>query len=669
MLSPSFNSGNSSSIADRKLPSWLLPWRTPILVVIHLVVFAMAYLVAYVVRFDGVIPPEWIPLMMRSLPVVVAIELVSFWLCHTFHGWWRYVTFRDLVAFAKPLGISYVAIVVIDALVLPYQIPRSIPIIQILLVGLILSILRSSWRLSREFSNLLHPQKITTRAFILSNHHETLVLANQINCQQGSSTRIVGILSPGKHPAGARRAGIPIVGKPSDAPKLAAKYDATQVWLTAGSLSGNELAELKKIYDAAGLQTKVIPWSTDRHLGASFIPLREIDINDLLRRPPVILDDQQISAEISHRCVMVTGAGGSIGSELCRQLLRFRPASLILVEHRENSVFEIYNELNQLLQESGNMTTVLVPAVGDVLDQERMTALFDKHEPSYVYHAAAHKHVGLMEINSGEALKNNILGTRTIADLANEFGVDKFVLVSTDKAVNPTSVMGCTKQIAERYVLSLGAHSKTKYIVVRFGNVLGSNGSVVPIFKEQIARGGPITITDPRMTRFFMTIPEASQLIMQAGSMGHGGEIFVLDMGQQVRILDLAEKMIELAGLPPNAIEIKFVGARPGEKLYEELYFNEEESIKTPHHKIFAARHRMLNYEDVVQCVEDLVMMQTCDNDRIRRRLKQYISEYQLEPTEDAEQSAPLSSDGTRDSASDRASEWVKAGRSEANLS
>jgi FlaA1/EpsC-like NDP-sugar epimerase len=620
-----------SFLVDRQLPALILAFRIPILVAVHLVVFASTYLLAFLIRFDGFIPAAMLEVFWKSLPIVCAIELAAFWFCNTFHGWWRYVTFRDLISLVKPLAVSYLAIELVDLLFLPYLIPRSIPVIQILCIGLILSVLRSSWRIGREVVSLLQPQNISTRAFIISNHHETLVLANQINCQQGSSTRIVGILSFGRIRRGTTRAGIPVVGSPLDAPRLARQYSATEVWLTAGSLPGNELMDLKKLYQDAGLIIKVIPSSTDRNLGASFIPLREIDINDLLRRPPVTLDNDQISAEIQGSRVMVTGAGGSIGSELCRQLLRFNPASLILVEHRENSVFLIQNELSQLLQESGNETTTLIPAIGDILDLQRMTALFETYQPQYVFHAAAHKHVGLMEVNAGEAIKNNILGTRQVADLANQFGVTKFVLVSTDKAVNPTSVMGCTKQIAERYVLSLGAFSDTKYVVVRFGNVLGSNGSVVPIFKEQIARGGPITITDPSMTRFFMTIPEATQLILQAGSMGRGGEIFVLDMGEQVRIVDLAEKMIELAGLPPTSIEIRFIGARPGEKLFEELYFDEEQSIKTSHHKIFAARHRMLNYEDVVQCINELAQLQTAPNELIRRQLKAFIPEYQLD--------------------------------------
>lgn len=619
-----------NSIVNRELPRCLLKIRIPLLAVLHVVIFTIAYAMAFFIRFDGGISEDQLLLFVKSLPVLLVIQLACFWTCKTFHGWWRYVTFRDLVAFAPPLFASYFAFMMVDQFLLPYHIPRSIPLIQVLLAGLMISLLRSSWRIGSEFYSMLHPTAKTNMAFIVSNHHEILVMANQINCQQGSSTKIVGILTYDKSLIGAKRAGIPIVGTPDAAPELAKQLGATQVWFAAGSLPGAELSELKQIYDRAGLITKVIPWSTDRNPGGGFIPLREIDINDLLRRPAVKLDDRQIFDQISGSCVMVTGAGGSIGSELCRQLLKFEPSVLVLVEHRENSVFLIHNELQQLLRESENQTTQLIPAVADILDADRMEYLFGTYKPQYVYHAAAHKHVGLMEINAGEALKNNILGTKQVADLAHDHAAVKFVLVSTDKAVNPTSVMGCTKQMAERYVLSLGSRSDTKYVVVRFGNVLGSNGSVVPIFKEQIARGGPITITDDRMTRYFMTIPEASQLIVQAGSMGQGGEIFVLDMGQPVKIVDLAKTMIDLAGLPPEAIEIQVIGARPGEKLYEELYFGEEESLPTTHQKIFAAKHRKLQYEDVLESIEYLLQFETADPDTIRTKLKEFIPEYQL---------------------------------------
>ena len=337
------------------------------------------------------------------------------------------------------------------------------------------------------------------------------------------------------------------------------------------------------------------------------------------------LDTGLIGGEIEGKRVLVTGAGGSIGSEICRQLIQFQPSELILVDHRENSVFLIHNELKRNEQND----TILHPAVGDILDERRMRALFQQFQPEYVYHAAAHKHVGLMEISSGEAIKNNVLGTRRVAEIADEHNVKKFVLVSTDKAVNPTSIMGCTKHIAERFVLSLAQNSQTAFVVVRFGNVLGSNGSVVPLFKEQIARGGPVTLTDPRMTRFFMTIPEASQLVLQAGSMGQGGEIFVLDMGEQVLIIELAKTLIRLSGLPENSIEIQTVGIRPGEKLYEELHIDPDQLLETDHVKINAAWQSSEPLHEITAHTDGLIELAYSPNELIRERMKKLIPEYQ----------------------------------------
>ena len=607
-----------------QLPSIVLRLRTPIIALINAMVFAMSFLLAYAIRFDFSIPPvHWAMLLVYISPVVV-LQLAAFWLFGSLHGWWRYVTFRDLVSFAPPLMVSALVLVIANFF-LTAPIPRSVIIVDFLVAGVTLAVVRSSWRICTEPVSLMRKRRDLKRAFMISSHHETLVLANQINSQHNSQTQIVGILSDTAYPRGTTRAGMRLLGMPEDAPRLAAQHQVTEIWLVAGSIPGPELAELKKLFDRHHLVTRVIPAATDRNNSGSFVPVRDIEINDLLQREPVRLDARKIAEQVQDRVVMVTGAGGSIGSEICRQLLKFSPRQLVLVDHRENSVFLIHGELAGLQAEP----TQLVPAVGDILDQNRMRALFENYRPDLVYHAAAHKHVGLMEDNPGEALKNNVLGTRRIADLAAEFQATKFVLVSTDKAVNPTSVMGCTKQVAERYVLSLDSGVGTKFVVVRFGNVLGSNGSVVPIFKQQIARGGPLTITDPRMTRFFMTIPEASQLVLQAGAMGEGGEIFVLDMGKQVKIVDLAKKMIELAGLPESAIEIRFTGARPGEKMYEELYFEEETTIPTAHQKIFAANPRVLEYDQVVRDIDHLLTFSYAQPDQVRDQLKSIVPEYQ----------------------------------------
>jgi FlaA1/EpsC-like NDP-sugar epimerase len=343
----------------------------------------------------------------------------------------------------------------------------------------------------------------------------------------------------------------------------------------------------------------------------------------LLRRDAIDLDAEMIGRMLEGRRVMVTGAGGSIGSEICRQVLRFNPRALVLVGRGENRIFAINNELRRTYPDAALHT-----CIADVRDVARMRGVFDEHHPEVVFHAAAHKHVPLMEQNVGEAIKNNVFGTQCVAELADEFGTEHFVFISTDKVVNPSSVMGVSKHLAERFVHALSQDSTTRFTVVRFGNVLGSNGSVVPIFQEQIRQGGPITVTDPRMTRFFMTIPEASQLVLPAAAMGRGGEIFVLEMGEPVRIVDLARDLIRLSGLPEHAIEISFTGIRPGEKLYEELYFDDEQTLPTSHPKVRAAYHRPFALADVRETMEQLAGMIHGSEDALRERLREMVPEF-----------------------------------------
>jgi len=395
------------------------------------------------------------------------------------------------------------------------------------------------------------------------------------------------------------------------------------VLVTAGSVTGKELRRLMERCRAAGATLKVIPALDQLLDGQHRVTIRDVEINDLLRRAPVELDSAAIAGLLRNKVVLVTGAGGSIGSELCRQVLRFEPRTLVLVERAENNLFYVDRELRQV---AGR--TVVQACVGDVLDRRRLAHVFRTHQPEVVFHAAAHKHVPMMEANPGEALKNNVLGTKRVADAAHRHGALAFVMISTDKAVNPTSVMGVSKQLAERYVHALSQRSSTKFVVVRFGNVLGSNGSVVPLFQEQIRRGGPITVTHPDMTRYFMTIPEASQLVLQAAAMGRGGEIFVLDMGEPVRILDLAKDLVRLSGLTPDDIEIEFTGTRPGEKLYEELYFEDEEMLPTPHPKLSVAYHRPTSVAEVQGAILRLVRLVHGPSDVIHAALQQVAHRY-----------------------------------------
>ena len=396
--------------------------------------------------------------------------------------------------------------------------------------------------------------------------------------------------------------------------------------ITIANAPGHKIRRITELCRDAGLDTKIIPGIYEI-VGnkVNLSRIREVAIEDLLGREPVHLDEATIGATIRSRIVLITGAGGSIGSELCRQICRFGPERLVLVERFENALFDIHRELTAAFPQ-----VPIEPRVADVCDVPRMAQVFEASKPGIVFHAAAHKHVPMMEWNPGEAVKNNIGGTRVVADLADRFGVERFVLVSTDKAVNPSSVMGATKRVAEIYIQALSQRSSTRFVTVRFGNVLGSAGSVIPIFREQIARGGPVTVTHPDMQRYFMTIPEASQLVLQAGAMGAGGEIYILDMGDPVRIVDLARDLITLSGLRPmDDIEIRFSGVRPGEKLVEELSTNAEHADKTKHPKVFIGRIKPHDWDVVAKGVGSLHdLAKTGDAELIRAGLGDIVPEY-----------------------------------------
>jgi FlaA1/EpsC-like NDP-sugar epimerase len=381
--------------------------------------------------------------------------------------------------------------------------------------------------------------------------------------------------------------GFPVLGTTEDLARLVKEMGIAQVVITIARISRRDILRIIDVCHKIPVKLRIIPGLYQIIQGKVQVSrIRNVQIEDLLGREPVELDEEQVGKFLAGRTVMVTGAGGSIGSELARQVARFRPAHLLLVERAEFALFEIDQELRRAFPELS-----IQPLVADVGEEPRMRSIFNVHRPHVVLHAAAHKHVPMMEANPAEAIKNNILGTRTLGELAGETGVEAFVLISTDKAVRPTSVMGASKRVAELVVQDLGRKHPTRYVGVRFGNVIGSAGSVVPIFREQIRRGGPVTVTHPDMRRYFMTIPEAAQLVLQAGAMGEGGEIFILDMGEPVRILDLAVAMITLTGLKPfEEMDIVFTGLRPGEKLYEELELFGEDIAKTRHPKIFIGK-------------------------------------------------------------------------------
>ncbi len=603
--------------------------RTPavrfcLVAVAYVVLFATSYWTAFGLRFDLAIPPESYTVFWLSVPWMLPLKLIVFWLLGDFRGSWRHITLSDLAALLRSSGLAFLIVVATDHFVFSqYQIPRSILVLDWGLSVLLIGGLRSTWRLSHEQTLGLFGQNGTRRALIVGADRNGAALASQIQSDAKLKLRVVGFLDPDSTMGGTRLGGIPVLDGVERAAEIAASLRVDDVLVRADRLAGGRLRRLVHECKDQGLNLKVIPAVADLLNGHHRIHLRDVDINDLLRRDPVELDHESIASFLEGRAVMVTGAGGSIGCELCRQVLRFKPRSLVLVERTENSLFMIDRELG-----ASEHSAEIHTHVGDVLDRRRMKYLFETYRPDVVFHAAAHKHVPMMEANPGEAIKNNVFGTKHMADLAHQHGAAAFVLISTDKAVNPSSIMGVSKQLAERYVYTYAEDSATKFIVVRFGNVLGSSGSVVPIFQEQIRQGGPITITDPEMKRFFMTIPEASQLVLQAAAMGKGGEIFVLEMGEPVKIMDLAVDLIRLSGLAPDDIEIKIVGPRPGEKLAEELYNDDEETLPTPHPKLRVAYHRPYSLAEVRQAIHSLRRTLREPDAALRVKLGELVHDY-----------------------------------------
>lgn len=438
---------------------------------------------------------------------------------------------------------------------------------------------------------------------------------------------VVGLIDDDPQKAHTHMYGTSVIGSRRDITRICRTENIEQIIFAIYNISAKDKAEILDICSATGKSVKILPGVETMLVGGNSLSMvREIAIEDLLERDPIVLDNQLLQDEISDRSVLVTGGGGSIGSELCRQIAKFNPRRLIILDIYENTTYELQNELEE---QYPNLEIHVL--IASVRDKERLSSIFREHNPDIVFHAAAHKHVPLMEYSPGEAIKNNVFGTYNTALCALENSVRRFVMISTDKAVNPTNVMGATKRLCEMIVQSMNEKGATEFVAVRFGNVLGSNGSVIPRFKKQIRQGGPVTVTHPEITRFFMTIPEAAQLVLQAAAYAHGGEIFVLDMGEPVKIYDLAKKMISLSGLRPDVdIPIRFTGLRPGEKLYEELLMQEEGLQKTTHSKIFVGQPLDVSSEVLEQHLKILEDISIEDSDTIKEVLSEIVPTYNL---------------------------------------
>ena len=616
---------------------------------IDLTLLTAAFCLAFLARFEGNVPPEWGPVFWNSLPLVLLAQFAALEFLGTHRFAWRSVSLVEVALLIRALICGSVVLVLIrlgvEALlpIVPglqaYLIPFGVLFIDFALAAFGLIGIRVLWRTRLERNARRISGRRPVRTLLIGTGPASIRVARDLASRPHTDVDLVGIVAEVDAKVGMMMSGVPVVGTIGTLARLVEELEIEQA-IVAPPDDGVQIRKLIRDCEAAGVKPRMIEDVAGSDERIDLARLRSVTVEDLLRRAPIRLEGDEVGGTIAGRRVLVTGAGGSIGSQLCREICRFGPGELLLVEQAENSLFDIHR---QLLSQHGRKLRIM-PLLADICDTARMAGLFETHRPEVLFHAAAHKHVPMMEWNVREAIKNNVLGTQGLADLADRFGVGRFVMVSTDKAVRPTSIMGASKRIAELYVQALADYSKTNFVTVRFGNVLGSSGSVLPIFQEQIASGGPVTVTHPDMCRYFMTIPEACQLILEAGSLGRGGEIFILDMGQSVRILDLAHDMIRLAGLEPDRdIEVRFTGIRPGEKLYEELSLDEENATRTRHPRIYIGSKTSIALGELRTQIDELNRRADAGNDEAMRAMfREIVPEYGQPPAEPTpETSAP----------------------------
>ncbi len=605
---------------------------------------AFSWYFAHLLRFNFDIPESAGLVFQRILPLIIITKIMVFFLFDLYQGMWRYTSLTDLLSILKAGSIASLLVILLTFFIHRLGgFSRSVFIIDWGLTLLLIGGARVTIRLffwfgagdeSTRFWNgkflrsVVKSDKKGKRIIVIGAGNCGEKISREIHDTPRLGYRIVGFIDDDPIKSKRNIHGIPVLGNRNEIKIYAEQLDAQELIIAMPSVSSKDMREIVKLCEKTGIPFKTVPSMGELINGKVTIQsIRDVSYKDLLGRAPVKLDEEQIGAYLKGKRVLITGAGGSIGSELCRQVCRFSPECLILYERAESPLYDIDLELKD------NFKNIkVIPKLADITDLRKLEKIFEETQPEVVFHAAAYKHVPMLEHNPWEAIGNNILGTRNVITAANNYNVKRFVLVSTDKAVRPANVMGASKRVAELMVQAQNACgiSDTKYITVRFGNVVGSVGSVIPLFKKQIEKGGPVTVTHPDITRFFMTIPEASQLILQAGSMGNGGEIYILDMGVPIKIADMAEDLIRLSGFEPyDDIDIKFVGLRPGEKLYEELITEGEGIVNTEHEKIMVLKGSVCELNILNGRLERMRrLMEEQDGDGIRTALKEVLPEY-----------------------------------------
>lgn len=616
----------------------MLKYRRLLIIFAHIVIFATSLLASFLLAHNMQFNREW---LVKQFPflvgIVIIIKLPIFGFFGQYRGWWRYVGISDLTGILRSSVISTFVIVITWFLVILQinvirrnlasvdDVANSIFVLDMAITFMLLAGTRMIIRLYHEEFRTEQSQRLK-KFLIIGAGNAGEALLREILRMPMAEYEVIGFVDDDPLKKNVYIHGIPVLGTVSELPEICEERSIEEIAIAIPSATQAQLRHVVQVCKGTKIRFRMVPSITDIASGKLKVSqIRDVDINDLLGRSVVQLDLDMIEKFLKNKVICVTGAGGSIGSEMCRQVCLFEPKLLLLIEQAENPLFHIERELRKNLPDVN-----IVAVICDIADKFRVDEIFSKYRPEVVIHAAAHKHVPLMETNPGESIKNNVVGTMNVANASNQFGVSNFVMISTDKAVNPTSLMGSSKRVAEMYIQDLNTTSNTYFVTVRFGNVLGSNGSVVPIFEKQIADGGPVTVTHPDMKRYFMTIPEASQLVLQAATMGEGGEIFVLDMGEPVKIVDLARELITLSGFKPDEeIEINFTGLRPGEKLFEELSIEGEDMRPTRHPKISVWKNIPMNRQKLLEGINELIEVAPMqDHAKVVEKIKQLIPEY-----------------------------------------
>ena len=600
--------------------------RMGILMAADVFALCLASFLGLFVRFDlniSRVPPEYARAALEFLPYYILASLVIFFLARMYSTMWSVAGVREALHVVAACGLASL-VQIAGMMLLQLSVPRSFFLVSFAALCAEELGIRLSYRVVISlFGN--HSKKAAKRIMIVGAGTSGSVILKEMTTSSLVNGCVVCFVDDDKNKAGKFLNSVPVAGNRNDIPRLAEEYKIDEIYIAIPSASAKERKAIIEICRETGCQVKILPGIYQLINGeVSIAKLRNVEIEDLLGRDPIRVNLDEIMGYVSGKVVLVTGGGGSIGSELCRQVASHNPKQLIIFDIYENNAYDIQLELKEKYPDLD-----LVVLIGSVRNTHRIETVFEKYRPDIVYHAAAHKHVPLMEDSPNEAIKNNVFGTYKTAKAADKYGTKRFVLISTDKAVNPTNIMGASKRMCEMVVQMMNARSKTDFVAVRFGNVLGSNGSVIPLFKKQIEQGGPVTVTHPDIIRYFMTIPEAVSLVLQAGAYARGGEIFVLDMGEPMKILDLAKNLIRLSGYTPDVdIPIVFTGLRPGEKLYEELLMNEEGMQDTPNKLIHIGKPIEFDMERFEGQLEELYVTANEDGDGIREDVMRIVTTY-----------------------------------------